>query len=68
MRWVIGLLVVANLAVFAWWQGWVERPQPVPREVGRDRVKVVPIERLEGTPGGSLPAAVPGTPGEPSVR
>ncbi len=72
MRWLLILLVLANLSLFAWWQGWIEQPQPVPREVGRDRVRVVPIEKLEGTPTGTVPPASPGNglvaPAEPASR
>lgn len=53
------LLLLANVAVFGWWQGWLPgssgRGVAVPPEVQADRVRVVPIDRL----GGRAQATVP---------
>ena len=49
MRWVLVLLVVANLALFAWWQtGSGAASRAPPDEIEPQRMKVVPVERLGG--------------------
>lgn len=49
MRWVLGLLLIANLAMFAWWQGWGgSRNQQAPVEINPEQLRVVPIDRLGG--------------------
>jgi len=62
MRWVLVLLVVANLALFAWWQtnsGAASRA--VPDELAPQRIKVVPVERLgAAAPAGGAQAPVAG--------
>ena len=57
MRWVLMLLLVANLTVFGWWQGWFADREP-PQELQPQRLRVVPLGRL-GSPS-STP--VPATP------
>jgi len=57
MRWVLGLLLAANLAMFGWWQGWFGGRNPVPpAEANPALLRVVPIDRLGGPPSGSVPA------------
>jgi hypothetical protein len=48
------LLVVANLVAFAWWQGMLDRwvpgsrePQRLQGQIAPDKLKLVPLERLE---------------------
>lgn len=56
MRWLIGLLLVANLAMFAWWQGWLGGGvEPPPAEANAERLRVVPLDRLGGAPSRSVP-------------
>lgn len=54
MRALAVLLVVANLVAFAWWQGRLDQWLPDSREperlqgqVAPEKLKVVPVERLE---------------------
>ena len=54
MRVLLVLLVLANLLVFAWWQGHLDDWLPgardtarVARQVAPERLQVVPIERLD---------------------
>lgn len=64
MRWVLGLLLVANLAMFGWWQGWFGGRSPVPpAETNPALLRVVPIDRLGAPSSGSVPpVAVPAVP------
>lgn len=55
MRWLFALLVLANLLVFALFQGWLSpwvrsdrEPQRLADQRNPDRVRVVPLERLGG--------------------
>lgn len=58
MRWVLGLLVVANLAMFGWWQGWLGgRNEVPPAETNPELLRVVPIDRLGAPSSGSVPPA-----------
>lgn len=58
MRWVLGLLLVANLAMFGWWQGWFGGRNPAPpAEASPALLRVVPIDRLGGPFSGSVPPA-----------
>jgi hypothetical protein len=63
MRWVLGLLLVANLAMFAWTQGWFERwsgaRRALPAEQSPERLRVVPLERLGLSPGVGGDAGAP---------
>lgn len=58
MHWVLGLLLVANLAMFGWWQGWFGGRIPAPpAEANPALLRVVPIDRLGGPFSGSVPPA-----------
>jgi hypothetical protein len=58
MRWLLGLLLVANLAMFGWWQGWFGGRNPAPpAEANPVLLRVVPIDRLGGPFSGSVPPA-----------
>ena len=58
MRWVLGLLLLANLAMFGWWQGWFGGRNPAPpAEANPALLRVVPIDRLGGPFSGSVPPA-----------
>lgn len=63
MRWILLLLLLANVMMFSWWQGWLPgssgNGMTVPDEVQADRVRVVPIDRLGGRAQATLPR-VPG--------
>ena len=48
MRWVLLLLLAANLAMLGWWQGWFADRTP-PQELQPQRLRVVPLGRL-GSP------------------
>lgn len=62
MRWILVVLLLANVVTLGWWQGWLPgssgRGVAAPAEVQADRVRVVPIDRL----GGSAQATVPSVP------
>ena len=64
MRSILLILLVANMALFAWWQGWLagwpERGAGVPTELHAERLSVVPIDRLGGPPLRAVPRALPG--------
>lgn len=58
------LLVLGNLAAFAWWQGWIASwgPSSAERvdrsaEIAPERLRVVSGVRLEGAAPASLPGA-----------
>lgn len=60
MRWLLGLLLLANLAMFGWWQGWFGGRNPAPpAEANPALLRVVPIDRLGGPSSGSVPPAAP---------
>lgn len=47
MRWVLVLLVLANLVSFAWWQTRAGAAGgTVPEEIAPQRIRVVPMDRL----------------------
>lgn len=55
MRWLLALMVLANLFVFALFQGWLSpwvrsdrEPQRLVDQRNPDRIRVVPLERLGG--------------------
>ena len=66
MRWILGLLLIANLVMFGWGQGWLDRwggaMRALPTETMPERLRVVPLDRL-----GALPAdfEAPGKAGRP---
>lgn len=64
MRSILLTLLIANMALFAWWQGWLAgwpaRGAGVPAELHAERLIVVPIDRLGGPPLRSVPRALPG--------
>ena len=75
MRALLFALVLANLLALAWWQGWTaawRSPAGAPAggagEIAPERLRVVPIERLEArgpegnAPGAPIPAAAPERP------
>ena len=54
MKTTVGLLVAANLLALAWWQGWLEKwvapsrePSRVESQIAPERLRVVPVERLD---------------------
>ena len=54
MRALLAVLVLANLLALAWWQGWLAAWSPSagtadgrPAEIAPERLRVVPLERLE---------------------
>ncbi|MFP5460672.1 MAG: hypothetical protein ACLGII_03740 [Gammaproteobacteria bacterium] len=68
MRALLVVLVLANLLAFAWWQGWLAAWSPQagtaderPAEIAPERLRVVPLERLEtgASPGAMQPAPIP---------
>ena len=52
MRWILLILVVANVALFGWWHRWFSH-ESEPREIQSQRLRVVPLERL-GNPSNGL--------------
>jgi len=61
MRWFLALLVLANLFVFALYQGWLSpwlrsdrEPQRLAEQRNAERLRVVPLDRL-----GAVPARAP---------
>lgn len=66
MRLLIPLLLVANLAALAWWQGWLDPWLGVPRESARLERQIEPRAlRLVPLPGGALES--PGATGDTGV-
>lgn len=72
MRWVLSLLVAANVFVFALLQGWLapwirgeREPQRLAAQREPERLRVVPLDRLRAAPGPAAssprvsPSAVP---------
>lgn len=68
MRAVLAILVFANLLALAWWQGWLAAwispagtADGRPAEIAPERLRVVPLERLEAgaSPGAARPAPIP---------
>lgn len=64
MRWLLACLVLANLYVFALFQGWLapwvgadREPQRLSGQRSPERLRVVPLQRL-----GPVQAPLPGTP------
>lgn len=54
MKAIAALLVVANLAAFAWWKGWLDpwlsgarEPQRLAAQVAPEKLTVVPVGRLD---------------------
>lgn len=69
MRWLLSLLLLTNLFVFAMYQGWLSPWLRSDREAHRladqrnaERLRVVPIERLGGAPARPVAPAAPVTP------
>lgn len=63
MRWLLALLVLANLFAFALFNGWLSpwirtdrEPQRLVEQRNAERIRVVPLERLGGAAGPSPPA------------
>jgi len=68
LRALLVVLVLANLLALAWWQGWLAAwSSPAgtadgrPAEIAPERLRVVPLERLEaGASSGAVqPAPIP---------
>lgn len=71
MRWLLALLVVANLFAYALFQGWLSpwirgdrEPQRLAEQRNPDRLRVVPLERL----GAPQPTRSPTAPNAASSR
>ena len=54
MKFVLIALAAANLALFAWFQGWMapyggdgREPQRLERQIGADRIKVVAVDETQ---------------------
>ncbi|HEY5632507.1 MAG TPA: hypothetical protein VIT02_01980 [Burkholderiaceae bacterium] len=70
MRALALVLLCANLAAFAWWQGWLDRwyapqrdPGRVAAQVAPQKLRVVPLERLpRAATAGAEPCREPGAP------
>jgi hypothetical protein len=61
MRPLLILLLAANLLMFAWVQGWLDRVSgapALPEQVHPERLRVVPIDRL-GDPPSPVPPPAP---------
>jgi hypothetical protein len=73
MKLVLTLLVVANVLLFGWFRGWMaplggdgREPGRMDRQVGEERVRVVPPERLSAPGAGGRPNTPPGPPAAPA--
>ena len=66
MKFVLIALVAANLALLAWFQGWMapyggdgREPQRSERQIGADRIRVMPVDEAPKAQSNEAPVAAP---------